>query len=187
MTKGPRKPPLHAKRNVKDPHREGPSRTRAPSGEKRSKGRRVALRVPFQVFEHTADIGLDVEAENLDALFADTARGLFQVVRGDNPVEPAARFQVETESDTLVRLLVRFLNEFVFLMDSESVVFHDVESVHLEAKDGVWHVRAEVTGEPFSHEKHPGCLHVKAATRHDARVDHEGGDGKAHARVILDV
>lgn len=143
--------------------------------------------MPFEVFEHTADIGLDVEANDLDGLFADAARGLFSVVRGDNPVAPEKRFHVRATADTLERLLAGFLNEFVFLMDSEGVVFHDLENVHVLNQDEAWHASAQATGEAFSHEKHPGCLHVKAVTRHGARFDAPRAGQAGHARVILDV
>ncbi len=143
--------------------------------------------MPFQVFEHTADIGLDVHAEDLDTLFQDAARGLFEIVRGDNPVAPAKSFQVEAEAKELDRLLVRFLNEFVYLIDAEGVVFQDVSDTRVTHKDDRWTASARVHGEGFTHEKHPGCLHVKAATRHGTYVRGPQGDEEAQARVLLDI
>ncbi len=157
------------------------------SSPKTSNPQRPPARVPFQVFEHTADIGLDVEADDLDGLFADAGRGLFSVVRGDNPVAPEKRFHVTATADTLERLLARFLNELVYLMDAEGVVFHEVEDVRVTEQEAAWEVRAEATGEPFSHEKHPGCLHVKAVTRHGARFTEPTHGQPGSARVILDV
>lgn len=143
--------------------------------------------MPFQVFEHTADIGLDVHAEDLDTLFADTARGLFSIVRGDNPVAPVKTFEVKVEAQELDRLLIRFLNEFVFLIDAEGVVFDDITNTRVTQDDGLWKASAQVHGEPFSHDKHPGCLHVKAATRHGTYVRAPHDDKNAQARVLLDI
>ena len=39
----------------------------------------------YELFEHTADLGLRVEAQDLDALFRDAAEGLFSII-----VEPLA-------------------------------------------------------------------------------------------------
>lgn len=147
----------------------------------------TARTVPFQVFEHTADIGLDVHADTLDTLFADAARGLFTIVRGDNPVSAERTFDVQAQAQALDRLFVRFLNEFVYVTDAEGVVFNDVSGTLVTQQDDLWTASARVTGEAFSHEKHPGCLHVKAATRHGTFVRGPEGDRQAQARVLLDI
>lgn len=143
--------------------------------------------MPYQVFEHTADIGLQIEAPDLAGLFADAARGLFAVVRGENPVGAHQTETIEVQADRLDRLLVAFLEEFIFLQDAEGLVFHDVRHVSVASRESAWHASAQASGEPFSHERHPGCLHVKAVTRHELAVGppHEGRP--AHARIILDI
>ena len=37
----------------------------------------------YEIFEHTADLGLRVRAESLEQLFVDAARGLFSMVVAD--------------------------------------------------------------------------------------------------------
>lgn len=143
--------------------------------------------VPFRVFEHTADIGIEVEAPDLAGLLAESARALFEVVRGENPVAAKETRTVEVEADRLDRLVVAFLEEFVFLQDAEGLVFRDVHDVAVDTRPDGWSARATVTGESFSHTLHPGCLHVKAITRHDLQVTPASDGTPARARLILDI
>ena len=49
----------------------------------------------YEAFEHTADLGLRVAAENLETLFADAARGLFSVIVANlDEVRPVQEQQV---------------------------------------------------------------------------------------------
>lgn len=143
--------------------------------------------VAYRVFEHTADIGLEVEGDTLSDLFAEAARGMFSIIRGDNVVTPKLRQKIALHSDRLDRLLVDWLEEFLYLQDAEELVFHDVEGVEVLHTGNGFQLKGIVSGEPFSHELHPGCLHVKAVTRHALVVDAPDGAKPGHLRVILDI
>lgn len=141
----------------------------------------------FRVFEHTADIGLEIEAPDLPGLFVESAHALFSVIRGDTQVRDAETRTVRVTADRLDRALVDWLEEFIFLQDADGLVFSTVDDVHVDVSGERVEVRGVVHGEPFSHERHPGCLHVKAITRHDLTVTAPASGTPARARVILDI
>ncbi len=94
---------------------------------------------------------------------------------------------MEASGDRLDRLLVDFLEEFLFLQDAEGLVFADVSDVRVTEREGRLTVRALVKGEVFSHERHPGCVHVKAVTWHGLEVVDARAGTPARARLILDI
>lgn len=141
----------------------------------------------FRVFEHTADIGLEVEAVDLEGLFREAALGLFSVIRGDNEVADLQTRDVVVEADRLDRVLVDWLEEFIFLQDADGLVFRTVDDVKVEPEADRIRVSAVAHAEPFSHERHPGCLHVKAITWHGLEVTGPRGGEPARARIILDI
>lgn len=141
----------------------------------------------YRTFEHTADVGVEAEADELSELFAETARGLFEVIRGGADVEDRTTEHVEVDHARLERALMDFLDEFLFLQDAEGLVFADVSDVSVEARDDGWHVEATVHGEPFDREKHKGCVHVKAITFHEFGLEPPEDDTPGKSRVILDI
>ncbi len=126
--------------------------------------------MPFEVLDHTAEIGLRVEAESLAGVFRDLCVGLFSLITDPEAVRPARTWEVTVEAPDRVALAVEWLNELLHLNAREGLVAHRAEI--LEVSDG--RLRARVYGEPFDPDRHPRGIEVKAATYHQARVEPEG-------------
>ncbi|MCS7173186.1 MAG: archease [Armatimonadetes bacterium] len=137
--------------------------------------------MPFEVLEHTAEVGLRVEAESLEGLFRDLCMGLFSLITDPAAVRPERAWEVTVEAPDRVALAVEWLNELLHLNGRDGLVAHEAEI--LEVSNG--RLRARVYGEPFDPQRHPRGIEVKAATYHQARVEREG----AHwvAVVYVDV
>ena len=82
----------------------------------------------YELFEHTADLGLRMRAATLEELFADAARGLFSlIVTNLHEVRPVCERRFRLESDGCDFLLVDWLNELLYTFDSEKLVFTEFE------------------------------------------------------------
>lgn len=150
----------------------------------------------YKTFEHTADIGLEVEAANLNWAFAEAALGLTTVITGGNIGEPVrypeAGERIELEGEDLETLLVRWLSEIVFLFDTEDFLVGAAKTTltreQKDEDDGVstesWKLTGRLLGEPFDKERHGYGAEVKAVTYHDIEVV-EGPPGTI--RVIFDL
>jgi SHS2 domain-containing protein len=137
--------------------------------------------LPFEVLEHTAEIGLRAEAPTLPALFADLGVGLFSLITDVGSVRRVRTWEVEIASDDLSSLVVDWLNELLFLHARDGALaaeihVHDVSPARL---------CATVHGEPFDPRRHPRGIEVKAATYHQLRV--EAADGGWTSVVYLDI
>jgi SHS2 domain-containing protein len=73
--------------------------------------------------EHTADCGLEVWAPDLPGLMEEAARGLFELMGVDVSEESRCHRQLEIGADDREQLLVSFLEELLFIAESEKVAF----------------------------------------------------------------
>src|SRR2546425_10397967 len=101
---------------------------------------------PFEVFEHTADIGLRVEADSLELLFVEAARGLYSLMVEDPAaIEPREAVAIELEAEDLEGLFVDWLRELVFRSETEHWLFSEFR---VKIDDARRRLRAECRGEP---------------------------------------
>jgi SHS2 domain-containing protein len=73
--------------------------------------------------EHTADLGLEVWAPDLQGLMEEAARGLFELMGIEVSEESRCHRQLEIGADDREQLLVSFLEELLFIADAEDLAF----------------------------------------------------------------
>ena len=141
----------------------------------------------FTVFDHTADVGLDVQGETLEDLLKTAARATFDQMLEDWPAAVETEEEVRAvlpkglEGD-LGELLVDWLQELLYAFETRRLVplTYDFEQV------GPREVRADVGFGKFDVARHRTRLEIKAVTYHELAVRQEP-DGTWSARFILDV
>jgi protein archease len=134
-------------------------------------------------FDHTADVGLSIQGNDLDDLFQTAAEGMFDyIVTNRDAVRDLESDRVELRADSPSDLLVGWLNELIFRSETEHRLYHHFQ-VRV-AEDGRSLI-AEITGEPIDRDRHVLDHEVKAVTRHGLTV--VCTDAGWIAEVILDV
>lgn len=149
--------------------------------------------------EHTADLGMTVQADTLEALFRRAASGMMELVRAneeergtETEQRPRGRENAARADDTppirdiaidlrrgdVATLLVRWLRELLYLQEVEGFVYGDADFERLEESG----LRALVTGRP---RPRPQIRELKGVTYHGLEVERE--DGRWRARVIFDI
>ena len=135
----------------------------------------MSLSEMYEWRSHTAEVELAIDTESEEAVFAEAAVAFGELVGGDEPGE-AAEHDVTIEASDRDALLVQWLEELIFLADTQSFVPQDVRDIRLDGNG----LRATLAG-----RRAPLEPLVKAATYHGLRFVQE--DGVWHARVVLDV
>ena len=135
----------------------------------------------FEVLDHTADIGLIVFGENLNALFENAGEAFFHLITDLRKVRRRIEKRINIGGESLERLMVDWLSELLYLHDVENLLFKgfEVESV---GEDGL---KAVAKGEPFQEGVHVIKTEVKAVTYHQIEVQKE--KGRWRAQIILDL
>jgi SHS2 domain-containing protein len=135
----------------------------------------------YEIFEHTADLGIRVCAGSLDELFADAARGLFGVMVAN--VEGVKLVQEETfqlPGSNREELLHDWLSELLYTFYTRRLVLAEF---HVQV--GAAGISATARGEPLDPRRHEISGEVKAITWHGLKVE-QLADGW-RAEVIVDV
>jgi SHS2 domain-containing protein len=97
------------------------------------------------------------------------------------------RRKVFLEEPDLELLMLRFLNELVYLRDAEQLLLLP-RRVRVSVNDGA-QLEADLVGEAIDAERHRMDAEVKAATAHGLRIARAtaGEGGRWEASVTLDV
>jgi SHS2 domain-containing protein len=135
----------------------------------------------YEIFEHTADVGIRVRAEGLEELFVDAARGLFSImvanVEGVRAVEEVT-FQLRAAN--IEELLHDWLAELLYSFHARRLVLSDFNVCVTDTL-----LSARSLGESIDPIRHEIGDEVKAITWHALKVE-QTGDGWL-AEVIVDV
>jgi SHS2 domain-containing protein len=124
---------------------------------------------------HTAEIELAIEADTEEQVFADALAAFAELVSLDGN-GAAARRDVALEAADRASLLVEWLQELIFLADTESFIAERADDLRLEDTS----IKATLVGRQAPFEPL-----VKAATYHGLQFERDGN--RWHARVVLDV
>lgn len=131
----------------------------------------------FSELEHTADWAFRVRAESLPALFVAAARAMYRLAGVELASGPRSEREIILRGVDAESLLVAWLNELLYLGESERLAFDEFEILTLTGEE----LRARVRGAPAS----AWGKYVKAATYNDLAIRRtEQGYETA---VVLDV
>jgi SHS2 domain-containing protein len=135
----------------------------------------------YELFDHTADLGLRIRAPNLPTVFADAARALFAAIIEDlETIQPQQTVEFTLPLEEPELLLFDWLRELLYRFDAQRLVCGKFE-VALDDSG----LKAHVHGEPFDPSRHIPLHEVKAITYHGLRLEKQP-DGWL-AEVIVDI
>src|SRR6476469_7228995 len=114
----------------------------------------------FELFEHTAELGLRVKAATLEELLAEAARGLLaMVVANPEAVRPVVTKTIAVTADEPAYLLFDWLSELLYAFETERVLFAE-----FDLKVVGYNLSAICRGEPMDTDRHQMEHEVKAIT-----------------------
>lgn len=131
----------------------------------------------YKILDHTADIGIEVINENLEKALEEAAVAMISLSVDLNKVEEKIKKIVEMDFLDYESMVVKYLNEILYLFDAENFVMKRAKVKITEKK-----LFSELYGENYSREKHGSMLVIKAVTYHMIEVDPKG-----KIRVLFDI
>lgn len=135
----------------------------------------------YEVFEHTADIGIRVKGKNLKELFKNAGLAIFRISSRKQFTKNKSHtcINIKLKSDNLENLFVDWLNELFSLSAAKGLIFHNIKINGLQDNA----IEAVVTGSDIKNYK--VNTEIKAATYHELKVERSPAGWLAE--VILDV
>ncbi len=145
------------------------------------------LRKPFdrqlrKITEHTADAGIEVEADSLSEAFEETSKAFTEIVTGGKLPESNNSNSINIDANDLDSLLVKFISHLIFLFDTENFL---VCSAKIETNvDSGFGLNGTLFGDTYKQSLHGYGVEIKAVSYHLLEVI-SGPPSKI--RVILDL
>ena len=135
----------------------------------------------YEVFAHTADVGIHAFGRTLPELFIHAAQGMESLMVAPEQVQELVSREIAAEGHDIVSLLIAWLNELIILFDTEYLLFRTFEiNAFTETS-----LNGRASGEPYDAQRHELSSAIKAVTWHEAAV--EPGDDGYKARIIFDI
>ncbi|MGL6298592.1 MAG: archease [Methanobacteriaceae archaeon] len=124
----------------------------------------------YEYFEVTADIGFYAYGITLNRAFENAGLAMFNVITDTDTVESIEKKEIIVESEDYVSLLYDYLEELLFLHETEFLLFSkfniDVSKISTGFK-----LIARLFGETIDWNKHKRKSEVKAITFHKMAVN----------------
>jgi SHS2 domain-containing protein len=150
---------------------------------------------PFEILEHTADVGIRAFGRTLPELYENAARGMLEVLLDPASVRPAEEEAVAVAGADAVELLVVWLHEILLRSDARKRVFaqarvsevaeaRSAAAAAAAAKAG-WRLAATLKGEPLDRRRHHLRAEIKGVPYYGARV--ERAESGWMAEVYFDI
>lgn len=138
--------------------------------------------VPYEIIEHTADIGIKAYGRTREDLFSHMAEGMFSLIVPPEEVQSRRTVAVKATAEEWDLLLVAWLKELLFLFDTQRFLGKEFQITRLKLTQ----IEATVTGEDLDLSRHSVDKEVKAVTYCDLSLS-QGPDGIWTAQVIFDI
>ncbi len=135
----------------------------------------------YELIEHTADIGIKVQGNNLGELFRNAALAMFDIMAEKKKpgVKNRTEIKIEQKGDNLEELFVNWLNELLSLSAVKELIFSEFQINKVDNNT----LQAIATGEGIADYR--VNTEIKAATYHQLKLE-EAKTGW-RAEVIFDV
>jgi SHS2 domain-containing protein len=142
----------------------------------------MGKRPQYRELEHTADVGIEFETPDVRSGFEVAAASMFDLMCDLDQVGETWRRDVSVKGreGDIENLMIRWLNELLYIFESERVLLSSFDVRLLEGDV----LEATVAGEKIDRKRHAIKMEIKAPTYHDIRIErwHPG----YRVRVIFD-
>ena len=134
----------------------------------------------FELINHTADVSIRAYGASMNQAFANAARALFSLITELDDIEEVIYRDIELTAADQESLLVEWLNELIYLFDTENILFKRFDITDLTDT----RLKARNYGEKVDSSKHKLKIGVKAATYHMLKVARDNG---CQVQVLFDI
>lgn len=121
--------------------------------------------------EATADLAIKAYGKTLKESFENSASAVCNAISDTKKIDEQEIKLVKKKSDNINMLLYEFLEEILFLHDSENLIFKRIIVDELDEKNNS--ISAIFYGETFDAKKHVPKAHIKAITYFDMQIKKE--------------
>lgn len=141
----------------------------------------------YEIIDHTADIGIKAYGKNLEQLFFNAARAMFEIMLEPTKKKPIfqktehEKFLLNKQGGSLEDVFVAWMSELLYLFSIEGLIMEKADIDKLDSNC----IQAEVSGRILSPDLYRIKTEIKAVTYHELEIKET--DRGFEAQVIFDV
>lgn len=140
----------------------------------------------FKFKDHTADVEVKSWGRTLEEAFSQTALSLMTTITPNlNKISSKIEKKIEIVSEDKYALCIDFLTEFLYLFDTDDLVFNDIFIKSIENLENGYKLKAVVKGDHFDKEKHEIGTEVKAITYSFMNIEEK--KRKVEISIVFDI
>ena len=136
--------------------------------------------MPYQTIDHTADIGIAVQADNVETLFTEAARALSELIFDQRAFTATETVSLAVKGRDWPDLMINWLRELLFLWNGDNRIIGPVTIRRIEP----FTVEATVPVDNTPCDPHDIFNEIKAVTYHQIQVEKQASGWRA--RIIFD-
>jgi len=139
----------------------------------------------YEFLDHTADAKFRAYGENLEKAFENAGLAVFSILINPDVVKPIISKEISISSKTKESLLYDFIDELLFLLDTEGLVLNKIKNLKIDFKDNKFSLTCVVKGDSF---KKYNFIHgnVKSVTYTEMIID-ENFSEQENKKIMLQV
>lgn len=141
-------------------------------------------KIEYERLEHTADEGFLVKAPSLERLYINAALALTDMMVKLESIMEKERQSIQIQADDRDTLMVRWLNEILFLFEQRKFLCHKIVFDRFDGRN----ISATLWGESYDPSRHGSISEIKAVTYHQLELT-DVAQPEPHfcARIFLDL
>lgn len=123
----------------------------------------------YKYLKHTADAKFQAFGSTLEEAFSNAALATASLMWDSEKIQKRLKREVKIQGKDLKQLLCSFLEEILYLLDTEMFLLSSVEDVKIEKKGGKFLLEAFFEGDKYS-DRYEMYGEVKAITYNEMEI-----------------
>ncbi|MEM4336575.1 MAG: archease [Candidatus Woesearchaeota archaeon] len=134
----------------------------------------------YEFLEHTSDIKFRAYGNSIEECFANAAEAMTKIMTDPEKIEGKIIKVIQLSGKDLKQLLLNFLEELLFLLDTENFILNKVTSIKITPKGKEYFLSATFLGDKID-GKYEIETGIKAVTYMDMEVKEK------YVQVVVDI
>ena len=141
----------------------------------------------YEFLNHTADAKIRAYGQNIEEAFVNAGLAVFSILKNPDKVKSIINKDVNVESKEYSSLLYDFLEELLFLLDTEGFLLSKIIDLKIEKKQGKLNLSCKIAGDNY--KKYNISGNIKSITYNDMIINQDFAvkDKKVMLQFVVDL
>ena len=141
------------------------------------------MKKSWKFLPHEGEAYIECWGNTLEEVHENAAKAFYDVMCDVEKIEAKLEREIEVTGEDWMEAFFNFINELIFLFETEGLVFSDFKVKISKNKE--WRIYAKMRGERYSLEKHNWKVGIKAISFHGMELTKQGD--RWIIRYLLDI